>query len=41
MDELELKKLWKTANEKLEETLAINRINSDDISQLKVVHFIS
>jgi hypothetical protein len=41
MNELELKKLWKTANEKLEETITVNRINSDDISQLKVVHFIS
>ena len=41
MNELELKKLWQTANEKLEKTLAINRINSDEISQLKVYHFIS
>ena len=41
MNELELKKLWKTANEKLEETIIVNRINSDDISQLKVVHFIA
>ena len=41
MNEFELKELWKTANEKLEETITINRINSVDISQVKVVHFIS
>lgn len=41
MNELELKKLWQTANEKLEKTLADNRINSNEISQLKVYHFIS
>ena len=41
MNELELKKLWQTANDKLETTLAINRINSNEIAQLKVYHFIS
>lgn len=41
MNELELKKLWQTTNEKLENAFAINRINSDDISRLKLHHFIS
>jgi hypothetical protein len=41
MNELELKKLWQTTNEKLEKTLAYNRINSNELSQLKVHHFIS
>jgi hypothetical protein len=41
MNELKLKELWQTANEKLEKTLAINRINSAEISRLKVYHFIS
>lgn len=41
MNELELKKLWQTANEKIEKTITINRINSDEISQLKVYNFIS
>ncbi len=41
MNELELKKLWQTTNEKFEKTLLFNRINSAEISQLKVYHFIS
>jgi len=41
MNELELKKLWQATNEKLEKTLALNSINQGEISQLKVVHFIS
>jgi hypothetical protein len=41
MNELELKKLWQSANEKLEKSLAINSINSDEIPQKKVYHFIS
>lgn len=41
MNEFELKKLWKTANEKLEKTHIVNRINSDEISQQKIYHFIS
>ena len=41
MNELELKKLWQTTNEKLEKTLAYNRISSNELSQLKVHHFIS
>lgn len=41
MNELEIKKLWQSSNEKLEKSLNINRINSDEIAQLKVFHFIS
>jgi len=41
MDELALKKLWQASNEKLEMNLAINKINSMEISKLKVHHFIS
>ncbi len=41
MNELELKKIWQTSNEKLEKALAFNRINSSEISRLKVYHFIS
>lgn len=41
MNEQELKKLWQTTNQKLEKTLAAERINSNEISQLKVYHFIS
>jgi hypothetical protein len=41
MNELELKKIWQTANEKMEITLAFNKINSTEISQLKVYHYIS
>lgn len=40
MNEVELKKLWQTTNAKLEETLTANTINSAEISQLKVYHFI-
>jgi len=41
MDELELKKLWHSANEKSEKSPAFNGINSDEITQNKVYHFIS
>jgi len=41
MNELELKELWKTANEKLEESFTINRINTEDITRLKVQNFVS
>ena len=40
MNELELKMLWQTANEKLEKTLAGNKINADEIAQIKMYHFI-
>ena len=36
MNELELKKLWQTTNDKLEENFAINRKNTDDITRVKV-----
>lgn len=41
MNELEIKKLWQSSNEKLGKSLDINRKNSDEIAQLKVYHFIS
>ncbi len=36
MNELELKKLWQTTNNKLEESIVINKKNIDDITQVKV-----
>ena len=36
MNELELKKLWQTTNDKLEESFVINRNNTDALNQLKV-----
>ena len=36
MNELELKKLWQTTNNKLEESIVINEKNTDDITQVKV-----
>ncbi|MFZ2784286.1 MAG: hypothetical protein WAZ36_07790 [Sediminibacterium sp.] len=36
MNELELKKLWKTTNDKLEGSIVINKKNTDDITQVKV-----
>ncbi len=41
MNELELKKLWQTSNEKLNMSLASNKILKDEISGIKVYHFIS
>ncbi|WEK18856.1 MAG: hypothetical protein P0Y49_18940 [Candidatus Pedobacter colombiensis] len=41
MNELELKELWKTANEKLEESFIINRKNAEDITRIKVYNFLS
>ena len=41
MNELELKKLWQTTNDKLEESFVINRNNTDDIKRLKVHTFLS
>ena len=32
MDELELKNLWQTTNDKLEESFVINKKNTDEIS---------
>jgi hypothetical protein len=36
MNELELKKLWQTTNEKLEESFVINKKNTEEITRLKV-----
>lgn len=36
MNELELKKLWQTTSEKLEESLLINRKNAEDITRITV-----
>ncbi len=36
MNELELKKLWQTSNEKIEENFVINKRNTQDITRLKV-----
>ena len=41
MNELALKELWKTANEKLEENFILNRKNTEDITRLKVQNFVS
>jgi len=36
MNELELKKLWQAANNKLEASIVINKNNTDDITRMKV-----
>jgi len=41
MNELELKKLWQSANDKSGKTLAINGIDSDNLPQKKAYHFVS
>jgi len=40
MNELELKKLWKTTQDKLEESFVINKQNTDDITRMKVFSFL-
>lgn len=40
MNELELKKLWQTTNDKLEENFVINKKNTDDITQMKVYNLL-
>lgn len=40
MNELELKKLWQTTSEKLEESLIINRKNTEDITRIAVHNFL-
>jgi len=40
MNELELKKLWQTTSEKLEESLVINRKNTEDITRIAVHNFL-
>ncbi len=41
VNEIELKKIWQTTNEKLEKNIVINRKNSTDITKLKIHHFLS
>ena len=41
VNEIELKKIWQTTNEKLEDNIVINRKNSADITKLKVHNFLS
>jgi len=41
INEIELKKLWQTTNEKLEESIVLNRENADEISKMKVHNFLS
>lgn len=41
MNELELKKLWQTAQEKLDTNLAISTQNTAAITHIKVAHFLS
>lgn len=36
MNELELKKLWQTTNDKLDESIVINKKNTEDITRVKV-----
>lgn len=40
MNELELKKLWQTTQEKLDESLVINKKNTEDITRIKVHKFL-
>ncbi len=40
MNELELKKLWQTTNDKLEESFVIHKKNTDDITQVKVYNIL-
>lgn len=41
MNEKELRTLWQTTNEKLEESLLISKRNTEDITKLKVESFLS
>ena len=40
MNELELKKLWHTTNDKMEQNFVINKKNTEDITRLKVHNFL-
>jgi hypothetical protein len=40
MTELELKKLWQTTNQKLEESFVLSRKNLEDITRIKVHNFL-
>lgn len=41
MNENELKLLWQSANEKLEDNFKVNRVNTEDITKMKVHGFVS
>ena len=41
MNENELKLLWQSANEKLEDNFKVNRVNAEDITKMKVQGFLS
>lgn len=41
MDELKLKELWQSVNKKAEESLTLNKKNTEDISKMKVQNFVS
>ena len=41
MNELEIKDLWITANEKLEKSFVINKKNTEDIARIKTQHLLS
>jgi len=41
MDENKMKELWQSSNTKLEEVITITRKNTEDITRLKVNHFLS
>jgi len=40
MNELDLKELWKTTNEKLEESFVISKKNTEDITKIKIQNFL-
>jgi len=41
MNELELKQLWQTSNERLEKNLKINQEQVKDVQQLKIQHYLT
>ena len=41
MDEIKMKELWKSTNEKLEETMILNRKNTEEITKMKVQSFVA
>lgn len=41
MDEIKIKELWQSSNEKLEQSLLLNKKNTEDITKLKVQSFLS
>lgn len=41
MDEIKLKELWKSTSDKLEETMILNRKNTEEITKMKVQSFVA